>query len=185
MNVRHRIIGGVVGLATAAALVVAPVGVAASTGSNAATSATVVTSTTCTDGSWPSSVQGRPLTFRAGATGGEYVWHDLYGWHVRVTHPGTGRVVFSGTVVSSAPLDATPVKLEKNDLVTVSTDRRTISFRLVNYGGIDGFDFRTACAKSLGFGVRGDGVRLPTWRIFIGRYDRHPLENPFAVRRLA
>jgi hypothetical protein len=168
----------------AAAIVVAPVGAAAA-GTGQATTSASATATNCTTGVWPSSVQGRPLTFRAGATGGEYLWHDLYGWHVRVTHPGSGRVVFTGVVVSSAPLAATPVKLEPSDVVTVSTDRKTITFRLVNFGGIDGFDFRTACATSLGFGVRADGIRLPTWRIFIGRYDRHPLENPFAIRRVS
>ena len=165
------------------AFAVAPVATtAAATGATAATS---TTTTACTDGHWPSSVQGRPLTFHAGATGGEYLWHDLYGWHVRVTHPGTGRVIYTGAVVASAPLDAMPVKLEKADVDTVSSDHRTITFRLVNYGGIDGFDFRTACAQSVGFGVRADGVRLPTWRIFIGRYDRHPLENPFVIGRIA
>ncbi|HEY5628436.1 MAG TPA: hypothetical protein VIR16_02910 [Candidatus Limnocylindrales bacterium] len=181
MNRRHQITGFLVGLSTVLALAGTPTSVAASTvGSTVAS-----TSATCTDGHWPVSVQGRPTLFRAGARAGDYIWHDSTGWHLRVTHSGTGRVVFTGVIVASAPLDATPVKLERSDVVTVGADRRTITYRLVNYGGIDGFDFKTSCAARITFSGRMAGVLLPTSRIWIGRYDRHPLENPFTVRRVA
>jgi hypothetical protein len=180
VNLPHRLIGGLVGLSTVLALVVAPAGVAASTDG-----ASVVTpAVACTDGHWPASVQGRPVLFKAGARGGDYIWHDAKGWHLRVTHPGTGRVVFTGTIVASAPLDAKPVKLEKNDVVTLSADKKTITYRLVNFGAIDGFDFTASCAAHISFGGRMDGVRLPAWRIRIGHNDRHPLENPFVIRRI-
>ena len=181
MNRPHRIISLLVGLSAVLALAAAPAGVAASTGgASVATPAAV-----CTDGHWPSSVQGRPTLFKAGASGGDYIWHDSTGWHFRVTHAGTGRVVFTGTIVASAPLDATPVKLEKADVVTLSADRKTITYRLVNYGAIDGFDFKTSCASRITFAGRMAGVRLATWRIRIGHNNRHPLENPFVIRRIA
>jgi hypothetical protein len=181
MNNRHRIVGFLVGLSSLLALVGAPAGVAAST----AGSAVAATSAACTDGSWPASVQGRPTLFQAGATAGDYIWHDSAGWHVRVTHPGADRVVFTGVIVASAPLDATPVRLEENDVVTVGADMRTITYRLVNYGGVDGFDFTTSCAARVTFGGRAGGDLLPIWRVWVGHNDRHPLENPFVVRRVA
>jgi len=181
MNRRHRIAGFLMGLSVVLGLGGAPAGVAASTdGASVATP-----SVACTDGHWPSSVQGRPILFKAGARVGDYIWHDSTGWHVRVTHPGHGRVVFTGKIVASAPLDATPVKLEKSDSVTLSADKMTITYRLVNYGHIDGFDFKTSCASRLTFGGRMNGVRLATWRIRIGHHDRHPLENPFVIRRIS
>ena len=179
MNRRHRIAGFLMGLSVVLALGGAPAGVAASTdGASVATP-----SVACTDGHWPSSVQGRPMLFKAGARGGDYIWHDSTGWHVRVTHPGHGRVVFTGKIVASAPLDATPVKLEKSDSVTLSADKMTITYRLVNYGHIDGFDFTTACAHKLVFSGAMNHVKLSTSRIWIGHAGKHPLQNPFAVLR--
>jgi len=184
MNLHRRIIGGLVGISTMVALAAAPASVFASTDAGSSAAPSVATTAACADGHWPSSVQGRPTAFHAGAKAGDYIWHDASGWHLRVTHAGSGREVFTGTIVSSAPLDAVPVKLEKNDVVTLSADKRTITFRLVNYGAIDGFDFWASCASRIGFAGRLDGVRLPTSRIWLGHHDRHPLENPFVVIRV-
>lgn len=180
MNSRHRVLGVLVGLSAVVALAAAPAGVAAAT----VTAPTAATATACTDGVWPFAVQGQPTLFKAGASAGDYLWHDASGWHVRVTHPGDSPVIFSGTIVASSPLDATPVKLEKNDTVTVGSDHRTITYRLVDYGAIDGFDFTTSCASHIVFAGRMDGVRLPPRRIWVGHADRHPLENPFVIRRI-
>ena len=177
MNRRHRIIGLLMGLSAALALAGAPAGVAASTTAAAPVAA-------CGDGHWPASVQGIPTLFRAGASAGDYIWHDSAGWHVRVTHPGDGRAVFTGTIVASAPLSVTPVRLQRSDVLTLSADKKTITYRFVNDGGIDGFNFATACASRITFGGRMDGVRLATGQIRIGHYDRHPLENPFVIRRI-
>jgi len=125
-----------------------------------------------------------PTTFKAGGRAGDYIWHDSKGWHVRVTHPGSKGIVFSGTIHSSAPLDAAPVKLEKNDWIAVSADHKTITYRFTNYGYIDGFDFTTSCAKALSFRGLMGGHRLGIGHIWIGHNGRHPLENPFVVRRI-
>ncbi|MHB8459822.1 MAG: hypothetical protein ACYDAK_12145 [Candidatus Limnocylindrales bacterium] len=186
MSISRRIASGAIGLATIVALAASPAGVAAAdpTTTTTTTPTTTVTPTTCTDGVWPKTVDGRPARFEAGAAAGDYIWHDATGWHVRVTHPGSATVVFTGRVVSSAPLTAVPVLLEAQDTITVSADRRTITYRLVDHGGIDGFDFTTACARQVGFyGAMADH-RLPVGRIWLGDAGRHPLENPFVVRRL-
>jgi hypothetical protein len=182
MRLRLRIATGALGMAGVLGMLAAPVGVAAAT-TSAATAATT-SATTCTDGHWPASVQGVPTTFKAGARAGDYLWHDSHGWHLRVTHPGSYGVVFSGTIHASAPLDADPVKLESSDAFTVSADRKTITYRFVNYGRINGLDFKTSCARALT--VRGSmsGHKLLPARIWLGHYGRHPLSNPFVIIRV-
>ena len=183
---RRSLIGGLIGLGMIAAGLLGPAtAFAASTAPAdvAATSATT-TATACTDGHWPLSVQGQPTLFHAGAAAGDYVWHDAAGWHLRVTHRGPTRAVFTGRIVSSAPMTATPIRLEGRDMIALSADRLTLTYRLYNYGHVDGVDIRTACARRLAFSGSLNGVKLPTWRIWIGHGNRHPLQNPFAVMRV-
>jgi hypothetical protein len=182
MRLRLRIATGTLGVVGALGMLAAPAGVAAASATPVAASAT--TTAVCTNGHWPASVQGVPTTFKAGARAGDYIWHDSKGWHVRVTHPGSKGIVFSGTIHSTAPLDANPVKLEKSDWIAVSADRKTITYRFTNYGHIDGFDFTTSCAKGLSFRGLMTGHRLGIGHIWIGHNGLHPLENPFVVRRI-
>lgn len=181
MRLRLRIASGAFGIATVLGMLAAPAGAAAAT--TAATTATPE-ATTCTNGHWPASVQGKPVTFKAGARAGDYLWHDSNGWHLRVTHPGSYGVVFTGTIHASAALDGVPIKLEPSDSFTLSADHKTITYRFVNYGWIDGLDFKTSCARALT--VRGSmsGHKLPVGRIWLGHYGRHPLSNPFVVIRV-
>jgi hypothetical protein len=81
-------------------------------------------------------------------------------------------------------MTATPIRLEGRDVIALSADRLTLSYRLYNYGHVDGVDIRTACARRLAFSGSLNGVKLPTWRIWIGHGNRHPLQNPFAVMRV-
>lgn len=184
MNIRSRLASGAIGLAVMAALAASPAGVVAADPTSTTTTTTTTTPVACTDGVWPAAVNGVPSRFHRGAPAGDYIWHSADGWHLRVTHPGSGTVVFTGRIVSSAPLAAVPVELEAQDHITVSSDHRTITYRLVDHGGIDGFDFTTACATRVSFYGRAGSVRLPIGRIWIGHFDRHPLENPFVVRRI-
>ena len=152
-------------------------------GSGSAFAATPPT-TSCPNGHWPATVEGRPTLLKSGSLGGDYIWHDTGGWHVRVTRHADERLTFSGRITSSAPLDADPVRLESNDKVSLSADRRTITFRFENYGAIDGIDFTTtfiALSFSLSMGIS----RMPISRIWLGASNRHPLENPFAVTRIS
>lgn len=148
-----------------------------------ATTATTTTTSACSDTRWPASVQGVPTTLKAGARAGDYIWHDSLGWHLRATHAGTTRVIFTGRVVSNAPMTVAPYRLEANDTLTLSADKLTLTYRFANYGRLDGFDFRTACAHKLVFGGSMAGLKLPTGRIWIGHFGKHPLQNPFAVLR--
>jgi hypothetical protein len=182
MTLRRPILGGLIALTTLAAGLLAPAATFAASPAPMAATATTAT-TTCTDGHWPLAVQGVPTLFHAGAAAGDYIWHDVYGWHLRVTHRGTTRVVFSGRIVSSAPMTVTPVRLEIGDALSLSADRLTLTYRFVNHGAIDGVNIRTACARRLTFAGYMSGARLPTTRIWVGRNDHHPLSNPFTVPR--
>jgi hypothetical protein len=144
---------------------------------------TTTTTVACDEGRWPASVQGQPASFVAGARAGDYIWHNATGWHLRFTHPGSARVIFSGTIVANAPLTVVPYRLEGSDTFALSADHKTLTYRFTNYGRIDGLDFRTACASRLWIKGSMAGVKLPTGRIWIGRAGRHPLQNPFVILR--
>jgi hypothetical protein len=139
--------------------------------------------TTCDEGRWPARVQGQPATFAAGARAGDYLWHDASGWHLRVTHPGTAKVIFSGTITSNAALTVRGYRLETGDGITLSADKKTLTYRFANHGRVDGLDFRTACASRLWFKGSMAGAKLPVGRIWIGRAGHHPLQNPFVILR--
>jgi len=181
MTTRRALTGGLIGILALAGMLVAPGTALAAAGSPAATSTAAV----CTDGHWPASVQGVPTLWHAGAAAGDYLWHDATGWHLRVTHRGTGRVVFSGRIVASAPMTAAPVRLEAGDLFALSADHLTLTYRFVNHGAVDGLNFRTDCARLITFAGAMDGTKLPVGRIWIGRSNLHPLENPFVITRIA
>jgi hypothetical protein len=140
--------------------------------------------TNCSETHWPVSVQGVPLTLKAGARAGDYIWHSSTGWHLRVTHPGSGKVTFTGRIVSSAPMTFKPARLEKGDTITLSADKKTLTYKFYNYGKIDGIDFKTACAQRLRFSASINGNKLATSRILLGTHGRHPLENPFVVIKI-
>jgi hypothetical protein len=185
MTNRRPLLGGLVGLLTLAALLVAPATTLAAEATAGTTATTTTTATTCTDGRWPAAVQGVPTLFHAGASAGDYIWHDAYGWHLRVTHRGTTRAVFSGRIVSSAPMTARAVRLEGSDFIALSADRLTLTYRFANYGAIDGLNFRTDCARRLTFTGYLNGAKLPISRIWVGRANHHPLQNPFVITRVS
>lgn len=139
-------------------------------------------STACPGGAWPTFVQGAPA-FRAGSPAGDYLWHDATGWHLRVTHASTSRVVFSGTIRANKPIHVTAARLEAEDRFTVSADGLSVTYRFVNHGGLDGIDFTTECATRIGVAGRLNGSLLPVRRIWIGHAGRHPLQNPFVIYR--
>ena len=161
---------------------VAPASTFAATPTTAATDGT--TATTCTGGAWPYAVQGMPAV-HAGSAAGDYLWHDATGWHLRVTHPGTYGLGFSGTIRANKPLHVTGFALEPGDSFVVSADKLSVTYRFKNYGRLDGLDFTTECATRLGVGARLSGILLPARRIWIGHAGRHPLGNPFAILRRA
>ena len=115
---RHRLLGPVLGLTLLGAALIVPTTAAAATA-------------TCDEGRWPAAAQGAPVTYHAGARAGDYLWHNGTGWHLRVTHPGSRRVVFSGRIVSDQPLTVSPVKLEAGDTFALSADKLTLTYHFV------------------------------------------------------
>ena len=129
MKLRLWLASGALTMSSLLAAVAVPAATLATTAA-AGSATSTTTATACTDGHWPRSVQGKPTLWHAGARAGDYIWHDATGWHFRVTHATSTRFVFSGRIVSSAPLDAAPVKLEGRDYVALSADRKTITERV-------------------------------------------------------
>ncbi|MGN6606912.1 MAG: hypothetical protein ACTHMS_07875 [Jatrophihabitans sp.] len=177
---RVRAVAALSGLSAAAALV------ALAAPANAATTTRAPSSTAaaCDRTAWEAAVQGRPASFTAGARGGDYLWHDAHGFHLRVTHRGDHRAVYTGVITASAAMRLDPVRLERGDVVRLSADRRTLSFAFVDYGHIDGVDFHTDCAASLRVGrLHVGNANLPAWRVYLGSKERHPAAVPFTVHR--
>jgi hypothetical protein len=141
--------------------------------------------TVCPATHWPASVQGRPTNLHAGSRGGNYVWHDKNGWHLRVTHHGKRKVIFTGQIVSDTPMTVKAVKLEKRDTFTLSADKLTLTYRFRNFGKIDGLNIKTACAQSLQISGSMAGNTLPVRRIWLGKHHVHPLSNPFVVIKVS
>ncbi len=178
-NHRRRLITGLLTISALGAGLLVPAATFAASPAPSAEAAAV-----CPDTHWPASVQGRPVRLHAGARGGDYIWHDAKGWHLRVTHHGTKKVVFTGKIVSSAPMTVTPYRLENADGITLSADKLTLTYRFRNYGRLDGLDFKTDCAQRLAISGSMAGKKLPTSRIWLGRNGRHPLENRFVIVKI-
>jgi hypothetical protein len=130
----------------------------------------------------PASVVGDPGV-QPGQASGVRVWHDVQGWHVRATHPGTGTEVFTGLIRSPQPISLRGYRLEKQDSVTLADGGRTLRFTLVNHGGVDGVDFTDRCAVNTSFSLLRDGGRLSPTEVYLGAGGSHPAGNPFLVRR--
>jgi hypothetical protein len=155
----------------------------------AATTASVTASPspskpTCDQAAWVGVVQGFPTGFGAQSPGGDYLWHDAKGFHLRVTHKGQEKVVFAGVITSPKAMGMEPVKLEKGDVATLSKDKKTITFKFNDFGLVDGIDFHTDCAPSLKVShLTGNGKALATSRVYLGANRKHPSAIPFVVHR--
>lgn len=134
-------------------------------------------------GALPSYVEGRPGTLHVRGAAGDYLWHNADGWHLRVTHRTTSRMVFQGAIHADKPLTFQRVRDEQQDRVWMSADHRTLRFRLVNHGGLDGFDFTDACAGTMKVALLLDGYRVRPGHIYLGGHATHPAQNPFAISR--
>lgn len=158
----------------------APATAAAPTSPSAAPSAQAA----CDAGPWADRIQGAPPGFSGGDRGGDYLWHDTHGMHLRVTHRSSSRDVYTGTITSSTAMRIDPVRLEKGDVARLSADHRTLVFAFANYGHVDGVDFHADCATSITVAHLNVGnVRLPASRVYLGVTKAHPAQVPFTVHR--
>ena len=141
--------------------------------------------TSCDRAPWGLRVQGAPRNFSGGDRGGDYLWHDTTGFHLRVTHRSDDRVVYSGVISSPVPMSMDPVRLEKGDVAKLSTDRRTLVFAFANHGHVDGVNFHTACAAHLTVSrLNAGSARLAPDRVYLGALGLHPHQVPFTVHRI-
>ena len=158
---------------------------AAPAGAATASPAPATSATACDRAPWQPVVQGAPPNFSAGDRGGDYLWHDLTGFHLRVTHRNDSRQVYSGVVTASAPMRIDPVRLERGDVLRLSPDRRSFVFAFADYGKVDGVNFHTDCAATLAVSRLHVGTApLPANRVYLGRYEAHPTAVPFTLHRL-
>jgi hypothetical protein len=147
------------------------------------TSTPAPSATGCSTGTLPAIVQGQPAGMHAGAAAGDYVWHDADGWHIAATHPSKQRMIFTGIIRATKPMTYARVRDERNDKVSLSGDKLTLTFRFVNYGHVDGVDIGADCARVLRFAFRVDGTSVPRTHVYLGSHGRHPTSDPFAVER--
>jgi len=139
----------------------------------------------CDKTAWEATVQGRPVGLRAGSPTGDYLWHDRYGFHLRVTHANHDRRVYSGVIHASAPMRMERVRLEKGDRVLISNNRETIVYAFANHGGIDGINFHTDCASTLTVSRLHVGThRIALNHVYLGAKKAHPAAVPFTVHRM-
>jgi hypothetical protein len=177
----RRLAAAMLTLAGLSAALVLPASTFAATTTAATTDGS---SSACTGGAWPASVQGAQLIV-AGTAAGDHLWHDATGWHLRMTHVGTTRAIYTGSIHANRPLNVHGYRLERGDTFTLSADHQTVTYRFANYGKVDGLDFTTDCATRLGISGRLNGVLMPVRRIWLGRTLRHPLQDPFVILRTA
>jgi hypothetical protein len=182
MSRRHKLIAAA-GAAAAGLLALATPANAAPTTASAPAAAT--SAAACDRAPWQAVVQGAPANFSAGDRGGDYLWHDLAGFHLRVTHRNDGRQVYSGLITSSAPMRIDPVRLERGDVLRLSPDRRSIVFAFADYGKVDGVNFHTDCAAALAVSRLHVGrAVLPANRVYLGHREAHPAAVPFLLHRI-
>jgi hypothetical protein len=132
----------------------------------------------------PSYVEGRPADLHKRGAAGDYLWHDGSGWHLRVTHRTSKRMVFRGVIVASAPMTFQRVRDEARDKVALSSDGTRMVFRFVNHGGIDGVDFAEDCAQTLKLALAVNGHHLNRNGVSIGAHSARPAHNPFVISRV-
>jgi hypothetical protein len=125
---------------------------------------------------------GRPNAYAPGEKHSLWIWFDGSLWRVRAT-TANQRHVFNGWVqFQRSLLGLGRDDIEGNvDVVFRFGDR--IGFHLVAQGDVDGFNLRTAPGTPVTFYVEIDGRAggKALDQIFIGRRNRNPGGNPFAL----
>jgi hypothetical protein len=130
----------------------------------------------------PDVVLGNPGVHAHDALG-FYLFHTS-DWQLRVTHPGSNKVVFAGVITGTSPITLRTRHLERRDRVVFANHHKTVAFRFTDYGAIDGLSLNTHCAEAVTFKLWIDGALAPVSSIFEGK-DRVAGEtsNPFTVQR--
>lgn len=97
-----------------------------------------------------------------------------------MTHPGTAKVVVSGTTTATRDIrHLIRVRLEPGDVATVSPDGHRLAFWFTNVGHLDGVDFTAECSHAMRVAVKG----ASTQQIRLGAHRVHPTSVPFTIER--
>ncbi len=171
--------------------VVGAVGVTLIAGSLIATSGVAVARTslpaTCSatrDDPWPAWVQGRPAVVAPQTHGGVYLWHDYFGWHIRVTHYTATAGTFSVRVTTpGAFVGIRPTRLGTRHSFLLSAARHDITFAFSNSRGVSGLNFFTRCAPSITFDFASSGSTVPSTMVTVGHDGTNSSTDPFTVTR--
>ena len=139
-------------------------------------------SAACATGAWSSTAANRPATLHAGSTEGVYLWHDGSGWHLRATHPGTSRTVFTGVIDSSGGIGGVKRALESSDTVFEATGSRIV-FTFKNRGHLDGIDFVVGCSNRITVSASTNGAPIANSNVFLGSGSVNPTSVPFVLER--
>jgi hypothetical protein len=153
----------------------------------ATTSGVPVTSSTATvtvHEGWPPAVTG---TFRpaAGAAEGYYLGVTTNTWQLLVTHPGTGKVTFTGQVSVHAGALGHLTMINPGSKHQVNLAGRTITFSLPDSGKVTGFSFTTSTkATSITFTLTINGQPATTSQIYLGgAHTQATSGNPLTFTR--
>lgn len=140
----------------------------------------------CIKASWAQAVQGAPGVFTPGADAA-YLWYDADGgWALRFTHAtAQDKVIFAGSlqVASGQFTDVTAMTNRGHDIVALSANKRTIYFRFVDFGLLDGLNFATHCTKAFTVNLHASGTVVPAGRVYLGSSSANPPSDPFKVAR--
>jgi hypothetical protein len=116
---------------------------------------------------WPASVTGSYQP-PAGAAEGYYLGVSGSTWTLEVTHPGTGKVVFTGKITISAGTvtGLTPISLGTGDSTHVHG--KTLTFTITSLGQVNGFRFTTKQAASITYTLKVNGKAATASQIYLG-----------------
>jgi hypothetical protein len=141
--------------------------------------------TGCSSDPWPSQLNGQGSR-DVGLAKGFYLSVDPSTgiWTLEDTHKVAHTLVdFTGTITTDGTLGSlTPIRLEKTDSVSVSSDKSTLTFFSHNEGFTDGVSFvPTKCNVTFQGSVNGHPV--PTTDIYLGSPATHPGTKPVTFTR--
>jgi hypothetical protein len=117
---------------------------------------------------WPPAVTG---TFHpaAGAAEGYYLGVATNTWQLLVTHPGTGKVTFTGQVSVPAGALGHLTMIKPGSKHQVNLAGRTITFSLPDSGKVTGFSFTTGTkVTSITFTLNINGQPATISQIYLG-----------------
>ena len=140
----------------------------------------------CLKAGWAQAVQGAPNSFAPGADAA-YLWYDADGgWALRFTHATVqDKLIFAGSlqVASGQFTDVTAMRNQGHDIVALAPNKRTIYFRFVDFGLLDGLNFATHCTKSFTVNLHASDTLVPAGKIYLGSSSANPPSDPFKVAR--